>query len=155
MMKSGLDFFYFEIPLALSKIPAINCQVYSAFVSRFFLHSAAATLKVLVQFQKKNLEHFLPSFLSQKYWIILWVLGGVIYVNYVKKNRQVPIYCCKIQRLIKHFQNKWFSLTKKITSVKTLIYGNRNKIQKNLNWNHSMYSCCRVWTAQQWPEIYI
>ena len=32
----------------------------------FFLHWAAATLKRLVEFQKKKLDHFSPSYLTQQ-----------------------------------------------------------------------------------------
>ena len=58
MIKSGLEFFYFKILLAMSIKPFWTD----------FLYWAAATLKGLVEFQnKKILEHFSPSFLSQKW----------------------------------------------------------------------------------------
>ena len=58
MMKCGLDFFYFEILLAPSEIPA-NLPGQFSFSGQIFLHWAAATLNGLVEFQnKKNLDHF-------------------------------------------------------------------------------------------------
>ena len=50
MMKSGLDFFYFEIPLAPSEIPA-NLPGRFSLIGQIVLQWAAATLKGLVEFQ--------------------------------------------------------------------------------------------------------
>ena len=62
MVKSGLDFFYFEIHRAPSEIPA-NLPGQFSRSGQIFLHWAAATLKGLGEFQnKKNIDHFLPSF---------------------------------------------------------------------------------------------
>ena len=78
MVKSGLDFFYFEIHQAPSEMPANLPGQFSL--------SVQIGLQGLVQFQnKKNLDHFSPSFLTQKCWfktlyfssLILRVLGGV------------------------------------------------------------------------------
>ena len=66
MVKSGLEFSYFEIPRAPSEIPA-NLPGQFSLSGQIFLHWAAATLKRLAEFQnKKILDHFSPSFLSQK-----------------------------------------------------------------------------------------
>ena len=66
MVKSGLDFFYFEIHRAPSEIPAHLPGQFSLF-GQIFLHWAGATLKGLSEFQnKKNIDHFSPSFISQK-----------------------------------------------------------------------------------------
>ena len=66
MVKSGLDFFYFEILLAPSEIPT-NLPGQFSLSGQIFLHWAAATLKELAKFQnKKILDQFSPSFLSQK-----------------------------------------------------------------------------------------
>ena len=67
MVKSGL-FFYFEILRAPSEVPA-NLPGQFSLSGQIFLHWAAATLKGHVGFQneKKNLDHFSPSFLSQKW----------------------------------------------------------------------------------------
>ena len=65
MVKSGLEFFYFEILHAPSEIPA-NLPGQFSHPGQIFLHWAAATLKGHVGFQnKKILDHFLSSFLSQ------------------------------------------------------------------------------------------
>ena len=53
MVKSGLEFFYFEILLAPSVLPA-NLPGQFSLSGQMFLHWAAATLKGLVEFQ--NLE---------------------------------------------------------------------------------------------------
>ena len=68
MVKSGLEFFYFEIERAPLDIIA-NCQANSAFLGRLFaLHWPAATLKGHGEFQnKKILDHFSRSFLTQKF----------------------------------------------------------------------------------------
>ena len=59
--------FYFEILKAPSEIPANLPGQFSLF-GQIFLHWAA-TLKGLVKFQnKKILDHFSQSFLSQKCW---------------------------------------------------------------------------------------
>ena len=50
MAKSGLEFFYFDILLATSELPARSIQPFWA----DFLHWAAATLKGLVEFQNKK-----------------------------------------------------------------------------------------------------
>ena len=52
MVKSGLDFFYFEILRAPSEIPA-NLPGQFSLSGQIFLHWAAATLKATVEFQKK------------------------------------------------------------------------------------------------------
>ena len=65
MVKSGLDFFYFEIHQAPSEMPA-NLPGQFSLSGQIFLHLAATTLKDVVEFQnEKNLDHFSPSFLSQ------------------------------------------------------------------------------------------
>ena len=54
MVKSGLEFFYFEIVLAPSELPA-NLPGQFSLPGQIFLHWAAAvTLKGLVQFQNKK-----------------------------------------------------------------------------------------------------
>ena len=53
MMKSGLEFFHFEIPLAPSEIPAKLPGRFSL-SGQIFLHWAAATLKWLEEFQNKK-----------------------------------------------------------------------------------------------------
>jgi hypothetical protein len=53
MMKSGLEFFYFEILLAPSEIPA-NLPGQFSLSWQTFLHWEAATLKGLVEFQNKK-----------------------------------------------------------------------------------------------------
>jgi hypothetical protein len=53
--------FYFEIHRTPSEIPA-NLPGQFSLSGPMFLHWAAATLKGLGEFQKKNLDHFLPSF---------------------------------------------------------------------------------------------
>ena len=53
MVKSGLVFFYFEILLALSELPA-NLPGQFGLSGQLFLHWAAATLKGLVEFQNKK-----------------------------------------------------------------------------------------------------
>jgi hypothetical protein len=53
MVKSGLDFFYFNIERAPSEIPA-NLPGQFSLSWPIFLHWAAATLKRIVQFQNKN-----------------------------------------------------------------------------------------------------
>ena len=68
MVKSGLVFFYFEILLAPSELPA-NLPGQFSLSGQLFLHWAAATLKGLVEFQnKKDLDHFSSSYLTQKCW---------------------------------------------------------------------------------------
>ena len=52
-MKSDLEFFYFEIILAPSEIPA-NLTGQFSLSGQNFLHWAAATLKGLVEFQNKK-----------------------------------------------------------------------------------------------------
>ena len=65
MVKSGLEFFYFQIEQAPSEIPA-NLPGQFSLPGMIFLCWAAATLKGLFQFQnKKVLDHFSPLFLSQ------------------------------------------------------------------------------------------
>ena len=66
MMKSVLVF-YFEILLAPSELPA-NLPGQFRLGGQLFLHWAAATLKGLVEFQNKKLDHFSPSYLTQKGW---------------------------------------------------------------------------------------
>ena len=57
---------YFEIQRWPSEIPA-NLQGQFSLSGQIFLHWVAATLKGLGEFQnKKNLDHFSPSFLPQK-----------------------------------------------------------------------------------------
>ena len=58
MVKSGLEFFYFEIHRAPSEIPA-NLPGQFSPSGQIFLHWAAATLKGLGEFQDKN---FRPLF---------------------------------------------------------------------------------------------
>ena len=53
MVKSGL-FFYFEILLAPSELPA-NLPGQFSLSRQLFLHWAAATLKGLVEFQNKKI----------------------------------------------------------------------------------------------------
>ena len=53
IVKSGLGFFYFEILLAPSELPA-NLPVQFSHSGQLFLHWAAATQKGLVEFQKKK-----------------------------------------------------------------------------------------------------
>ena len=54
MVKSGLgSFFYFEILLALSELPADLPGQFNL-SGQLFLHWAAATLKGLVEFQNKK-----------------------------------------------------------------------------------------------------
>jgi hypothetical protein len=52
-VKSGLDFFSFEIPLAPSEILA-NLQGQFSLSGQIILHWAAATLKGRVEFKNKN-----------------------------------------------------------------------------------------------------
>ena len=52
MVKSGLDFFYFEIYRAPSEIPAKLPGQFSHY-GQIFLHWAAATLKGHVGFQRE------------------------------------------------------------------------------------------------------
>ena len=65
MVKSGLEFFYFEIHRAPSEIPA-NLLGQFSLSGQIWLHWAAAALKGPAEFQNKKLDHFSPSFLSQK-----------------------------------------------------------------------------------------
>ena len=53
MVKSGLVFFYFEMLLAPSDLPA-NLPGQFSLSGQLFLHWAAATLKGLVEFKKKQ-----------------------------------------------------------------------------------------------------
>ena len=53
MVKSGLEFFYFEILRAPSEIPANLPGQFSQY-GQIFLHWAAATLKGHVGFQNKK-----------------------------------------------------------------------------------------------------
>ena len=53
MVKSGLDFFYFEIHRAPSEIPA-KLQGQFDHSGKIFLHWAAANLKGQVGFQNKK-----------------------------------------------------------------------------------------------------
>ena len=53
MVKSGVNFFYFEIQLAPSEIPA-NLPGQLSLSGQIFLHWAAATLKGLGEFQNKK-----------------------------------------------------------------------------------------------------
>ena len=53
MVKSGIEFFYFEIHRAPSEIPA-NLPGQLSLSGQIFVHWAAATLKGLGEFQKKN-----------------------------------------------------------------------------------------------------
>jgi hypothetical protein len=57
---------YFEIHRAPSEIPA-KLPGQFGHSGQIFLHWAAATLKGLSEFQKKCLDHFLPSFFSKKW----------------------------------------------------------------------------------------
>ena len=84
MVKCGLVFLNFEILLAPSELPA-NLLGQFSLSWQIFLQWAAATLKGLVEFQnKRNVDHFSPSSLTQKCWfrdfspLVLGVLGGVI-----------------------------------------------------------------------------
>ena len=54
MVKSGLEFFYFEILLASSELPA-NLPGQFSLSGQIFLHWALATLKGLVEFQNKKI----------------------------------------------------------------------------------------------------
>ena len=68
MVKSSLIFFYFEILLAPSELPT-NMPGQFSLAGQLFLHWAVATLKGLVELQnKKKLDHFSPSYLTQKCW---------------------------------------------------------------------------------------
>jgi hypothetical protein len=68
MVKSGLVFCFFLILLAPSELPA-NLPGQFRLSGQLFLHWAAATIKGLVEFQKnQKLDHFSPSYLSQKCW---------------------------------------------------------------------------------------
>ena len=64
MVKSGPDFFYFEINRAPSELllPSTKKSARKAEWAGKF----AATLKGLVQFQNKKLDHFSPSFFKPK-----------------------------------------------------------------------------------------
>ena len=53
MVKSGLEFYYFEIYRAPSEIPA-NLPGQFSLSGQIFLHWAVATLKGLGEFQNKN-----------------------------------------------------------------------------------------------------
>ena len=53
MVKSGLEFFYFEIERAPSEIPD-NLPGQFILSGPIVLHWVAATLKGLIQFQNKN-----------------------------------------------------------------------------------------------------
>jgi hypothetical protein len=65
-VKSGLKKI---IPRAPSEIPA-NQPGQFGLSGQIFLHWAAATLKGHIEFQNKNfLDHFSPSYLSQKWSI--------------------------------------------------------------------------------------
>jgi hypothetical protein len=67
MVKSGLEFFYFEILYAPSEIPA-NLPGPFSLSWQIALHLAEVTLKGHLGFQKKMiLDHFSPSFLNQKW----------------------------------------------------------------------------------------
>ena len=66
MVKSGLDFFYFEILRVPSEIAA-NLPGQFTHSGQMFLHWAAAFLKGHVGFQKKYNTTISPSSLSQKY----------------------------------------------------------------------------------------
>ena len=67
MVKSGLVF-YFEILQAPSELLA-NLPGQFSLSRQLFLHWEAATLKGQVEFQnKKKLDHFFPSYLTQKCW---------------------------------------------------------------------------------------
>jgi hypothetical protein len=60
MVKSGLlffGFFFFEILLAPSEVPA-NLPGQFSLSGKIFLQWAVATLKGLVEFQNKKLDHF-------------------------------------------------------------------------------------------------
>ena len=85
-MEKWSRIFYFEVPV----IPLAHSEILAYLPDRFRLSGQifldAATQKGLVEFQKKNLDHSLSSFLSQKCWfqdlrdfslLILGVLGGV------------------------------------------------------------------------------
>jgi hypothetical protein len=53
MVKSGIEFFYLEILLAPSELPA-NLPGQFSLSGQIFLHWAAATLKGLVEFQNEK-----------------------------------------------------------------------------------------------------
>ena len=81
MVKTVLVFSYFDILLPPSELPATlpgQCSL----SRQLFLHWAAATLKGLVEFQRKKIDLISPSYLTQKCWFqdfslfILGVLGG-------------------------------------------------------------------------------
>ena len=65
IVKSGLDFF-FEIPLAPLEILLIN-QANSVFLGSFFCNGHQQLWWGAQNFKKKILDHFLPSFSSQKW----------------------------------------------------------------------------------------
>ena len=54
IVKSGLDFFILKLNEPLQRYLLIY-QANSAFLSRFFLHWAVATLKELIPFQNKKI----------------------------------------------------------------------------------------------------
>ena len=88
MVKSGLEFFYFEIHRAPLEIPA-NMLGQFSLLGQMFLHWAAATLKGLVQFQNKKNSRplftiiFKPKIVLSRVFslLILAVLGGVLTVQ--------------------------------------------------------------------------
>jgi hypothetical protein len=53
MVKNGLEFFILKFTEPLQRY-LLTCQANSAFLGRYFLHWAAATLKGLGEFQNKN-----------------------------------------------------------------------------------------------------
>ena len=54
MVKSGIDSFYFEILLAPSELLS-DLRGQFSLSGQIFLHSAAATVKGLVEFQNKKI----------------------------------------------------------------------------------------------------
>ena len=68
MVKSGQVFFYFEILLAPSELPA-NIPGQFSLSRQLLLHWEAATLKGLVELKKYiYIYHFSSSYLTKKCW---------------------------------------------------------------------------------------
>ena len=66
IVKSGLDFFYFDIQRAPSEIPA-NLPGQFSLTGQIFLHWAAASLQGLGEYKKKVLHIFFRQLLAHLY----------------------------------------------------------------------------------------
>ena len=87
LLKSGLDFLILKLNKPLQRY-LVTCQANSAFLDWFFCTGQQQlwSLKGLVQFQnKKNLDHFSSSFLSQK-----WSLQEFFFIVATWKKSWVP-----------------------------------------------------------------